>query len=58
MLLGGMGDNNIEEQFDIAHYYPLFTRTCLQHKHYANMSMQYIAIFHVCKNDNFSDEKM
>ena len=25
MLLGGMGDNNIEKQFDIAHYYPLLT---------------------------------
>ena len=23
------------------------------HDHYANMSVQYIAIFHGCKNDNF-----
>ena len=26
---------------------------CRSKKHYANMSVQYTAIFHSCKNDNF-----
>ena len=27
------------------------------YKHYANMSVQYTAIFHGCKNDNFQTKK-
>ena len=33
--------------------YGMYFRQTLDITHYANMPMQYTAIFHGCKNDNF-----